>query len=196
METEERRLELDPRGLRGGPAAQRAITVDLRQPASLPESRNRPAAEEISPETLFQFEDVEWRETPARGASRASGGNPGRRVLAGQSPPELDAAAWLNTDARSLREFRGRYVLLDFWFTGCGPCHADFPSVKLVHERFEKHGVTVIGVHDNSSAVEAVREHCRGEWPRRFPIVVDPPRMAGSSRRTANWESKGFPRIS
>jgi len=90
----------------------------------------------------------------------------------GQPAPELEGAAWYNTDARSLKDFRGRYVLLDFWSTGCGPCHVDFPSVKLVHERFEKHGVTVIGVHDNSSKPEAVREHCRQQG-LKFPIVVD-----------------------
>lgn len=89
-----------------------------------------------------------------------------------QPAPELDGVAWFNTEARSLNDFRGRYVLLDFWFTGCGPCHADFPSVKLVHKWFEKHGVTVIGVHDNSSTPEAVHEHCKQQG-LMFPIVVD-----------------------
>jgi peroxiredoxin len=93
---------------------------------------------------------------------------------AGQTPPELDAVAWFNTDARSLKDLRGRYVLLDFWFIGCGPCHYDFPSVKLVHERFEKLGVTVIGVHNNSASPEAVREHC-DHLGIKFPIVVDQP---------------------
>ncbi len=92
----------------------------------------------------------------------------------GQTPPELDSTAWFNTDARSLKELRGRYVLLDFWFIGCGPCHYDFPSVKLVHERFEKLGVTVIGVHNNSASPEAVREHCE-HLAIKFPIVVDQP---------------------
>jgi len=92
----------------------------------------------------------------------------------GQTPPELDAAAWFNTDARSLKDLRGRYVLLDFWFIGCGPCHYDFPSVKLVHERFEKLGVTVIGVHNNSASPDAVREHC-DHLGIKFPIVVDQP---------------------
>src|SRR5262249_32296160 len=42
----------------------------------------------------------------------------------------------------------------------------------LVHERFDKHGVTVIGVHNNSSPPEAVREHCRQQG-LTFPTVVD-----------------------
>ena len=91
---------------------------------------------------------------------------------AGQIVPELDGAAWLNTGARSLKEFRGRYVLLDFWFIGCGPCHADLPNVKLVHERFAKQGVTVIGVHDRSSSPEIVQEFCR-KHSIDYPTVVD-----------------------
>jgi thiol-disulfide isomerase/thioredoxin len=92
----------------------------------------------------------------------------------GQAAPAVDGVAWLNTDARSLEDLRGRYVLLDFWFIGCGPCHADFPSVKLVHELFASRGVVVVGVHDNSSPPDRVREHAAHEG-LTFPIVVDHP---------------------
>ncbi|HUG92348.1 MAG TPA: carboxypeptidase regulatory-like domain-containing protein [Planctomycetaceae bacterium] len=98
------------------------------------------------------------------------------RSLRGRPAPELDGAAWLNTERpqMSLADFRGQYVLLDFWFINCGPCHADFPSVKLVHELYKDHGVTVIGVHDNSATPEAVRAHVQKEG-LEFPIVVDHP---------------------
>jgi peroxiredoxin len=126
-----------------------------------------------SAEALLSMEDNAW--SLARKQKAAAEQADEEKHPAGQRSrpaPELDGAAWYNTDARSLKDFRGRYVLLDFWFIGCGPCHGDFPSVKLVHERFEKHGVTVVGVHDNSSKPEAVREHCRQQG-LKFPIVVD-----------------------
>src|SRR4029453_3705701 len=48
--------------------------------------------------------------------------------LRGKPAPELDGVLWLNIDrpSSSLADLRGKYVLLDFWSIGCGPCHADF----------------------------------------------------------------------
>jgi len=92
----------------------------------------------------------------------------------GQPAPEIDSSHWLNTDARSLRDLRGNYVLLDFWFIGCGPCHYDLPSVKLVHQFYSDRGVTVLAVHTNSSTAEEVRAYAAREG-MTFPIVVDEP---------------------
>ena len=110
--------------------------------------------------------------------------------MRGQAPPEIDSALWLNTDERTLKlaDLRGKYVLLDFWFIGCGPCHADFPSVKLVHELYKDKGVVVIGVHNNSSPPEAVRKHV-AKIGLPFPVAVDHP----DGRTIARFEEHGVP---
>jgi thiol-disulfide isomerase/thioredoxin len=81
----------------------------------------------------FQSELPDWERgiVPAARSSKDAAVS-----MRGQAPPELDSALWLNTNDKtlSLADLRGKYVLLDFWFVGCGPCHGDFPSVKLVHD--------------------------------------------------------------
>jgi thiol-disulfide isomerase/thioredoxin/protocatechuate 3,4-dioxygenase beta subunit len=100
-------------------------------------------------------------------------------TLRGRPAPELDGIEWINSEKLTLAGLRGKYVLLDFWFTGCGPCHYDFPSLKLVHELFKDRSVVVIGVHNNSSPASAVREHV-AKIGLPIPVVVDS-RTAGLS---------------
>ncbi len=54
--------------------------------------------------------------------------------VVGNPVPELASGTWLNTQARSLAELRGQFVMLDFWFIGCGPCERDIPNIKLAQE--------------------------------------------------------------
>ena len=36
-----------------------------------------------------------------------------------------------------LSDFHGKYVLLDFWATWCGPCIGEFPYLKQLHEKYK-----------------------------------------------------------
>ena len=90
----------------------------------------------------------------------------------GQPVPDLSKGSWLNTDAKSLSDFRGQFVLLDFWFVGCGPCHADLPNVKATYDAFRDRGFTVVSVHTSSQSPEAVAAYAK-EHNMDFPIVVD-----------------------
>ena len=87
------------------------------------------------------------------------------RSLVGKPAPELDGVTWLNTDKpqMTLADFRGKYVLLDFWTTWCGPCHADFPGVRLLHDLYKDKGFVIIGVHDNSMPLAAIQADVKKE---------------------------------
>jgi DNA-binding beta-propeller fold protein YncE len=91
--------------------------------------------------------------------------------------PELrGAAAWLNTRGPlSLRELRGKVVLLDFWTSGCINCLHLVPHLAYLERKYRDE-LVVIGVHSPKFAHEKDVDHLRRTLDRLgidHPVAQD-----------------------
>jgi peroxiredoxin len=59
----------------------------------------------------------------------------------------------------SLSDYKGKYVLLDFWASWCGPCRIEMPNVKAVYEKFGQNAkFAIIGLSLDHTP-EAAKEY-------------------------------------
>ena len=89
--------------------------------------------------------------------------------------PEL-ARAWLNSPPLSMRQLRGKVVLIDFWDYTCVNCIRTLPYVKAWHERYHPHGLVVIGIHTPEFTFaqhESNVERGAREFGLTYPILID-----------------------
>jgi len=77
-------------------------------------------------------------------------------LMTGDAAPDWEATGY-DGKTFSLSDFRGRFVLMDFWATWCGPCLAEIPNLEAAHEALGGDSLEVIGL-----SVDDARETAAG----------------------------------
>ncbi len=52
----------------------------------------------------------------------------------------------VNDKPVKLEDFKGKYVLIDFWASWCGPCRRENPAVVAAYQKYKDKNFTILGV--------------------------------------------------
>ncbi len=67
-------------------------------------------------------------------------------------------ASDINGKTLSLSDFKGKYVLLDFWASWCVPCRKGNPHLKSLYAKYQAKGFEIVGIADDDRSEKAWKD--------------------------------------
>ncbi len=90
-----------------------------------------------------------------------------RREQADFTLTELGGKIW------TLKEQRGKVVVLNFWATWCPPCRKEMPDLEMLYQQFKDQGLVILAISDEDAG--KVRPFI-AQQKVTYPILLDPGR--------------------
>ena len=90
-----------------------------------------------------------------------------RRQQADFTLMELGGKTW------TLKEQRGKVVVLNFWATWCPPCRKEMPDLETLYQQFKDQGLVILAISDEDS--DKVKPFIK-QQKVTYPILLDPGR--------------------
>lgn len=96
------------------------------------------------------------------------------RFSGGDKVPDIEVAL-ANGQRAKLSDFKGKYVLLQFWGSWCGPCRQENPQLVQLYQKYHAKGFEIfsIGIEQNQNQWKNAIAADHLEWPYHTMESVD-----------------------
>jgi peroxiredoxin len=135
----------------------------------LPAEKGQPPRPYVELAELMRYEHVQAAlDDPqfAAAVSKIEADNE-RRQQADFTLTELGGKTW------TLKEQRGKVVVLNFWATWCPPCRKEMPDLESLYQQFKEQGLVILAISDEDA--RKVRPFI-AQQKVTYPILLDPGR--------------------
>jgi thiol-disulfide isomerase/thioredoxin len=108
----------------------------------------------------------------------------------GELPALGGAIEWINSPPLTVAALRGKVVLIDFWTYTCINWRRTLPYVRGWAEKYQDHGLVVVGVHTPEFSFEKALDNVHREMPTLdipYPVAVDSDSVIWRAFRNQYW---------
>lgn len=101
-----------------------------------------------------------------------------------KSPPAMLSNITFKDGAgepKSLADFRGKTILLNFWATWCAPCKAEMPSLDRLQNKLGSEKFEVVALALDRKGSEAAQAFLDSTKSTNLKLYIDPTAKAGSA---------------
>jgi thiol-disulfide isomerase/thioredoxin len=112
-----------------------------------------------------------------------------RKALEAKAKPvkEFSLARYGDEKKISLSDYRGRVVLLNFWYPYCGPCRGEFPHLQKVSEKYGPERFVILAVNVHPEEDDYVLPYMKG---KKFDFV---PLRSNVEFAEREFGARGYP---
>jgi RNA polymerase sigma factor (sigma-70 family) len=109
-------------------------------------------ADGVADEVKIQLRPKDATPTPVKAARPTTPQPP----ALGHPAPPLQVVGWTDGKSRSLVDYRGKVVFLDFWGIWCGACLNEMPNLERLKQKYEPRGVVFLSIHTPGEEIEKI----------------------------------------
>ncbi|MGL4234869.1 TlpA family protein disulfide reductase [Tabrizicola sp.] len=97
-----------------------------------------------------------------------------KKLALHEAPVEVPEIGLVDTEdaPRSLAEYHGKWVVLNFWATWCAPCRQEMPSLDRLQVAMPE--IAVVPVATGRNSVTGIKRFFEEEGIQTLPILRDP----------------------
>lgn len=91
-------------------------------------------------------------------------------------PKETSQVVFSDPDGgeHQLSDWRGKYVLVNFWATWCAPCRAEMPSLNALQAEFGGDDFEVVTIATGRNTLTGIKKFFAEQEITNLPILLDP----------------------
>ena len=111
----------------------------------------------------------------------------------GAAPDFRGITSWFHSKPLTMRELRGKVVLVDFWTYSCINCLRTLPHLKAWWRDYSKKGLVIVGVHTPEFAFEAEPGNVGAATKQlgvKWPVALDPKYETWKAYNNQYWPAE------
>jgi DsbE subfamily thiol:disulfide oxidoreductase len=111
----------------------------------------------------------------------------GSSIAVGDPAPDKQLSKLDGSGSGEIADYRGRWVLVNFWASWCDPCRTEAPALESFQRQHAEQGFTVVGINLDDATDDAT------EFVQRYGLTYPQLRDGDGDDRRDAYGMTGFP---